>query len=117
MSTKEVLVKTIKEWVKIDNELRALKKEEAIRKKDKKDLTATLMAIMKTNELDCVDIKGGQICYSQTNVKKPITKKNLMEILSKYYKGDMEKAGDLTDYISNNREEVIKESITRKITN
>jgi len=115
MSTKETLVKTIREWVKLDNELRALKKEEVIRKNDKKDLTNTLMEIMKINEIDCVEIKGGQLCYTQTNTKKPITKKNLMNILSKYYKGDMDKANNLTEYISNNREEVCKENITRKI--
>jgi DNA mismatch repair ATPase MutS len=115
MSTKEILVKTIRDWVKIDNELRALKKEEVIRKNDKKDLTNTLMEIMKSNEIDCVDIKDGQLCYTQTNIKKPITKKNLMNILSKYYKGDMDKANNLTEYISNNREEISKESITRKI--
>jgi hypothetical protein len=115
MSTKEQLVKTIKDWVKIDNEIRALKKEETTRKKDKKILTESLMEIMKDNEIDCVDIKDGQLCYTQTNVKKPITKKNLLNILSKYYKGDVTMANEMTEYISNNREEVIKENITRKI--
>ena len=71
---------------------------------------------MKSNEIDCVDIKDGQICYTQKNVKKPITKKNLMNILTKYFKGDMEKAENANEFILDNREETTKETITRKIT-
>ena len=81
----------------------------------KKELSKVLIEIMKTNEIDCVDIKDGQLCYVQQNVKKPITKKNLLTILSKYYKGDIEKATNITEYISSNREETVRESITRKI--
>ena len=58
----------------------------------------------------------GNIYYRADRVKKPITKKNLLSILSKYYKGDIEKATNITEFISTNREEVIKESITRKIS-
>ena len=36
-------------------------------------------------------------------------------ILSKYFEGDIEKAEEANDFILNNREEVIKESITRKL--
>jgi len=39
----------------------------------------------------------------------------LVTILSKYYKGDVETANTITEFISNNREEVVKETITRKI--
>lgn len=115
MSTKETLIHTIKKWVKLDNEIRSLKKEQNIRNSEKKELSNTLIEIMKTNEIDCVDIKDGQLCYVQQNVKKPITKKNLLTILSKYYNGDIEKATNITEYISTNREEVVKESITRKV--
>ena len=115
MSTKETLIKTIKDWVKLDNEIRSLKKEQSIRNNEKKEISNTLLEIMKTNQIDCVDIKDGQLCYSQQSIKKPITKKNLMTILSKYFKGDIETANNITEFISNNREEIIKESITRKI--
>ena len=112
---KNVLVNNIKEWVKLDNEIRALKSEEKIRVNAKKKINDNLMTIMKDHEIDCVDIKDGQLCYTQKTVKKPITKKNLMTILSKYYKGDIEKAGNMTEFISTNREEQIQENITRKI--
>ena len=116
MNTKQILVQNIREWVKLDNEIRALKKEEKIRQTEKKQLNENLIEIMKSNEIDCVDIKDGQICYTQKNVKKPITKKNLMTILTKYFKGDMEKAENVNEFILDNREETTKETITRKIT-
>ena len=116
-STKEILITNIKQWVKLDNEIRSLKKEKNIRKNEKKKINDQLIEIMKDNEIDCIDIKDGQICYNQKSVKKPITKKYLMQILAKYFQGDMERAEHANDFILNNREETIKESITRKITN
>ena len=116
-STKEILITNIKQWVKLDNEIRSLKKEENIRKNEKKKINDQLIEIMKDNEIDCIDIKDGQICYNQKSVKKPITKKYLMQILAKYFQGDMERAEHANDFILNNREETIKESITRKSTN
>ena len=117
METKEQLVKTIKEWVKIDNEIRGLNKEINTRKTEKKNLSTLLIETMKKNEIDCFDIKDGQICYTKKNIKKPITKKILMDILSNFYNGDITKASELNNYIIDNREEVVKETIERKIIN
>jgi hypothetical protein len=115
MDTKEHLIKTIKEWVRLDNDIRKLKKEEKMRNDEKKNVSKLLIEIMKKNEIDAFDIKDGQICYTKKSVKKPITKKVLMEVLSKYFKGDTLKASELNEFISENREEVIQESIVRKI--
>lgn len=114
-TTKEQLVKTIKEWVKLDNEIRTLQKEQSKRKNEKKEISTTLMDIMKQNSVDCFDLNDGQICYMKKNVKKPITKKMLMETLSNYFDGDLLKASELNNYIIENRIEEVKESITRKI--
>jgi hypothetical protein len=116
METKEELIKTIREWVKIDNEIRTLQKEQLNRKNDKKRLSSSLIDIMKKNEIDCFDINDGQIIYNKKNVKKPITKKVLLEILQKYYKEDLLKANDVNNFILNNREESTKEEIVRKIS-
>ena len=115
METKEQLVKTIREWVRLDNEIRSLQKEQNKRKTDKKNLSNSLITIMRSNEIDCFDINDGQIIYCKKNVKKPITKKILLEILQKYYDGDLLKAVELNDFILSNREETTRESITRKI--
>ena len=115
METKEQLIKCVKEWVRIDNELRTLQKEQAIRKNEKKNISKDLMEVMKRNEIDCFDLKDGQLMYTKKNVKKPITKKNLVGILANYYKGDVNRALELNDFIMENREEVVKESIVRKV--
>ena len=115
METKEQLIKTIKDWVKLDNDIKKIQKELNQKKNEKKNISASLMEIMKKNEIDCFDIKNGQICYNKKNIKKPITKKNLLDVLSKYYKGDLLKASEINNFILDNREETIKESIVLKM--
>jgi hypothetical protein len=115
MDSKETLINSIREWVRIDNEIRSLQKEQIKRKNDKKKISQTLIDIMKNNNIDCFDITNGQICYTKKNIKKPITKKILMNILSTYYNGDLVKASQLNNYIIENREETVKETIELKL--
>ncbi len=114
MNTKDTLINNIKEWVKVENEIIQLNKEINLRKKQKKILSATLVETMKSNNIDCFDTKNGQICFNQKKTKKAITKKGLFDILSKYYNGDDTKINELQNFILDNRETVIKESITLK---
>ena len=48
-STKDLLVKNIKEWVRLDNEIKALKKEETSRKNEKKEINDMLIELMRSN--------------------------------------------------------------------
>ena len=73
MTTKEQLMKVVKEWVKLDNEIRVLQKEISNRKKEKKDISTKLMQIMKDEDIGGLDINDGQILYTKKTVKKPIT--------------------------------------------
>jgi hypothetical protein len=111
---KENLIKIVKEWVKIDNELKQLRKEINIRKTKEKEISTELMNVMKKYEIDEFNITGGKIMYSKRNIKKPINKKNLIQILSNYFNGNYEKANDVNNYIMDNREEVLKETIVHK---
>jgi hypothetical protein len=115
MENKEQLVKTIKEWVKIDNEIRTLQQQQLIRKKEKKIISDSLIDVMKKNEIDCFDINDGQIIYNKKNVKKPLTKKMLLNVLSNFFDNDTAKATELNNYILENRENVVKENIVRKV--
>jgi len=115
METKEQLINTIKRWVKIDNEIRVLNKELSARKNEKKKISSELIEVMRKNEIDNFELKDGEIQYVKRNVKKPITQKALLSILSEYYKGDLLKASEMNNFIIENREEVVKESIVRKI--
>jgi seryl-tRNA synthetase len=113
--TKEQLMKVVKEWVKLDNEIRVLQKEITNRKKEKKEVSTQLMQIMKSEEIGGLDINDGQILYTKKTVKKPMTNKVLMDVLSKFYGGDFMKASEMNSYIMENRGELIKENIIRKI--
>lgn len=115
MSSQEEIIKTIREWITIDNDIRNINKELRTRKDKLKKASQNLMKMMKENEIDEFDIKGGKLVYSQTTVKKPITKKNLITILSKYYQGDISQALEMNKYIMDNREDVVKETIKRSI--
>jgi hypothetical protein len=115
MENKQQLIDSIKDWVKLDNEIRKLQSEITSRKNEKKNVSTKLMQTMNANNIDCFDIKDGQLCYNKRNVKKPITKKGLFDILTKYYNGDLMQATQVNEYIIENREEVVKETLVRKM--
>jgi hypothetical protein len=112
---KEALVSIIREWVKNDNEIRELKKQENARKNANKALTVKLIEIMRSNQLDCFDINDGCILYKKTNVKKPLSKKTLYQLLNEYYKDDLGKATEVSEFLMEKREQVVKEKIVRKL--
>jgi hypothetical protein len=113
-SNKFELIQLIKEWVQADNDIRLLNQELRKRKEGLKKISQNLMKTMQENEIDEFALKEGKLVYAKTNVKKPITKKNLLTILSKYYNGDIVQALEMNNFIMNNREEVTKETIVRK---
>ena len=75
---KEQLIQVIKEWVKNDNELRTLHREQQKRKLEKKKITQNLIEIMRNNNIDCFDINDGQIMYKKKEVKQK-NKRNIVK--------------------------------------
>ena len=117
MSNKEQLVNNIKEWINYDNEIKKLQKEVKIRKEKQKALTDNIVKVMKSKEIDCFDLNDGKLIYSQSRTKQTINKQHIMNCLEKYFKenGDENMITDLTNFILENREIKIKETIRRKI--
>jgi hypothetical protein len=99
------LIESIREWVKLDNEISHLRKEANERKKKQKNLSTVIMDQMKKNEIDEYNIKDGKIKYVKRNVKQSITKKYLISVLTNYYKGNIEQAEQVNNYIMDSREE------------
>jgi predicted component of type VI protein secretion system len=112
-STKEELVTNIKDWIKIDTEITTLQNEIKERKIKKKLLTDSLMKIMTKNDIDMVNIAGGSIVYKKNTVKKALNSKSLLNSLNTYL-SDSKKAEELANFILDNREQSVKETITRK---
>ena len=111
---KEQLIENIKEWLRIEQELKELLKAAKERRQRKKELTTSLVDIMKVNDIDCFDVNGGKLLYSQNKTKAPLNKKTLLATLQSYYANDPTKARELSEFILNNREVKVKETIRHK---
>ena len=68
MSNKQLL-ENVKTWLDIDNEIRTLQKEIRNRRKLKKDLTQNLVDIMKTQDIDALNVPDGQLIYNKTKIE------------------------------------------------
>jgi hypothetical protein len=114
-SSKDELIMTIKEWIKMDNDITKLKSEIKEKKDKNKELTTLLVNIMKNNSIDCFDINGGALVYKQKKSRKTISGKFLLTQLEEYYKDNPELAKEIAKKVLDNRIEVVKDEIKRKI--
>lgn len=115
VSTKDELIFNIKEWIKMDNEITKLKAEVKEKTNKRKELTESLVNVMKSNAIDCFDINGGALVYKQKKTRRTISGKFLLSQLEEYYKDQPELAKEITKKVLDNRVEVIKDEIKRKI--
>ena len=112
---KDDLIVYIKEWIKIDNEIINLKAQVKQKTTKKKELTESLVIVMKDNNIDCFDINGGALIYKQKKSKRTISGKFLLTQLEEHYKDQPELAKELTKKVLDNRVNLVKDEITRKI--
>jgi phage gpG-like protein len=115
VSTKDELILNIKEWIKMDNEITKLRSEVKEKTNKKKELTESLVNVMKSNAIDCFDINGGALVYKQKKTRRTISGKFLLSQLEEYYKEQPELAKEITKKVLDNRIEVVKDEIKRKI--
>ena len=99
----------------MDNDITKLKSEIKEKAHKKTELTTSLINIMKNNSIDCFDINGGALVYKQKKSRKTISGKFLLTQLEEYYKDNPELAKDITKKVLDNRIEVVKDEIKRKI--
>ena len=114
MNTKEELVENIKKWVNYDYEIKNLQKSMKEIREKKKELTKSLIDVMKKHEIDCFDINDGKLLYTKNKVKTPLNKNNLMIALEKYFENETVNVEDVTNFILDNREIKIKENLKKK---
>lgn len=114
LTTKDELVTTIKDWLKMDGEIAKLKAELKEKNNKKKQITQTLVSVMRDNKIDCFDIHDGSLIYKKRKTKKTISGKFLLQQLEEYYKDQPDLAKDITKHVLDNRIEVVKEDINIK---
>jgi hypothetical protein len=118
MASKEELVNIIKEWIENDDKVKELQTIIKEYKNKKKNLTLSLLSIMKNNEIDCFDINSGKIVYCKNKTKACLNKKTLIETLEKFFKEENNSninidVNIISEYILNNREVKVNENIKR----
>tara|TARA_B100000965_G_scaffold350387_1_gene324248 strand:- start:22 stop:378 length:357 start_codon:yes stop_codon:yes gene_type:complete len=116
MATKDELVTYIKDWLQVEDEMKVLQKELKERRAKKKALTQSLVQIMKTNDIDCFDMAEGNIVYTKNKVKQPLSKQYLIDCLGKYFQENPNiEAGDVANFVMENRQVKTTESIRHKV--
>ena len=110
----EELKQCVKSWIQCDKDMIEVQKEFYKKKNEKKKISKGLMKIMNDRNIDCLDIQNGQIVYNRKEFKKPLTTKKTTEILTKYFNGDTDQVFELTNFLTDHREIVTKESIVNK---
>lgn len=121
----------IRDWISIDDEISPKMtaidqeiKQLAIRKKQlmsqkkileekKTDRTQKIVDIIKIQQVDSINFKGGKLVYKKKVTRQSITKKFLYEFINNFYKNDANVL-KLTDHILDSRGEKVTETIVRK---
>ena len=111
----EELLENVKAWLNLDNEIKSLQKEIKSRRNQKKELTENLMSVMKVNDIEQIDLSDGQLIYTKKKTRAPLSKKHLLESLSKFFQNDARTVTELSKYIMDSRAEKEKENIKRKV--
>ena len=68
-----ILIQKIKKWLEYEAKIANLQKEIKELKKNRLTVSNDLKEIMKTKDLDCIDVNNGKILYTTTknrNMKK-----------------------------------------------
>jgi len=113
--TKEQIKDYLRQWIRVENEIGTLTQEIKKRKLIHQQLSASLMDVMRKNEIDCFDITNGKIVYSKTKTRPPLNKAQLKNALITYYKDDKESASSLNEFLIASRVEKVREAIKMKI--
>jgi uncharacterized protein (UPF0335 family) len=113
--TKEQVKDYLRQWIRVENEISTLSVEIKKRKLVHQQLSASLLEVMRKNDIDCFDITNGKIVYSKVKHRVPLNNGQLRSALTTYYKDDADKANNLTEFLLSSRIEKTRESIKMKI--
>lgn len=112
---KNKLIDIVRNWINVDNQLSKLNSMTRQLRLEKKKINMEMIQVMKEKEIDIFDLKEGQIRYKTEKRKEPLNQKRLLDILSKYPVLEDTQKIALNDFIFQNRNEIVTETITRKI--
>ena len=104
----------VKKWLKLDDDIRTLRKAINERNKQKKELTPLITNFMNENKISDLNTKDGKIKYKTSFYKKPLNHKTIQNRLTDFFQ-DIKKGERATQYLLDNRERVEKTLLSRSI--
>ena len=113
MSTKEELVQLVQSWMSGEKAIKETQKKLREQRLKQKNITSTLVDVMETHEIECLDMKEGRIVHTRNKVRGSVSKKHLLSAISEYFSNtqDAELSADLTKHILESRTTNIKNKI------
>ena len=111
---KEQLKENVKEYLEIDDQIKALNKAMSDRRKQKRKLSDDILNMMKKFEIDNMNTKNGRLIYNVSNISKPLCKQNLIDGLNVYFKND-DTAKSVSEIVLDARPKVEKITLKRTI--
>jgi hypothetical protein len=111
---KEQLKSNVKIYLDMDDQIKALNKAIAERRKKKNELSEEILGTMKKFEIDNMNTKNGKLIYSTTKSSKPLNKTNLITGLNLYFQ-DEDKAKNVSKIVLGHRDKVEKVKLRRTI--
>lgn len=112
---REKLKKEVRQYIELDDKIKALNKAAKDYRKTKNELSESILETMKKFEINDMNIKSGKLTYNERKSKKPLNKKNLLSGLTLYFRDDVDKAKNCSEFVLENRDDVSKVSLKRTI--
>ena len=109
---KKKLQENVKEYLTIDDEIKALNKAIKERKDKKKEISEYILVCMNKFEINHMNVTGGKLIYSVSKNKAPLNKDNITNILTKYF-DDNTRGKEVCKYLLENREKVDRVRLKR----
>jgi hypothetical protein len=100
------LEENIKEWVKLDNDIKQLNEKIKLLKTEKKNYDNNILQFVSSNNLDnaTVKISNGKLKFVDVNYSQPLTYKFLFDCLNKFFNNNNDKVTEIIKFIKSERE-------------
>ena len=109
---KDKLKVDVKEYLEIDDQIKAINKALKDRRDKKKILSESILDNMKRFEIDFMNTKNGKLTYAESKRKEPLNKKNLITGLNNYFNNE-EDTKRATKVVLESRKDLVKVTLRR----
>lgn len=92
----------VRDWLKLDDDIKTLQRAIAERRKKKNELTPKVLEFMGKYEIEDLNTHEGKVQYAKSMITKPMNKDYIKQRLTEYLKS-MDKAEKCTKYLMENR--------------